>query len=94
MRFYFVAILTLLIGTTAVAQGNTYKTITAIQADTLIKNHRDLPDFVIIEPEYSCFYKKRLPEVFRTEFNIAQFQPAGVVHFTIITCQCVTLYPF
>ncbi len=49
MRFYFFAILTILLGTTAVAQGGTYKTITAVQADSLIKSHQGLNDFVIID---------------------------------------------
>lgn len=49
MRFYFIIILTFLLGTTAVSQSNIFKPITALQADTLIKNHLDSPDFVILD---------------------------------------------
>jgi len=50
MKFYFVAIFSLILGTAAVfAQGNTNKTITAVQADTLIKNHQGSSNFILID---------------------------------------------
>lgn len=49
MKYFFTAILTLLIGSTAVAQGSTYKSITAVQADTLIRNHSGSTDFIILD---------------------------------------------
>lgn len=49
MRLYFITILAIFLGTAAVAQNNIYKTITANQADTLIKNHLDSPDFIILD---------------------------------------------
>ena len=74
MRFYFIAILSLLIGTNAVAQVTTYKTINAIQADTLIKNHRDSPDLVIIDV--------RTPGEFMTErIDKSKNLDVSAVHF-------------
>ena len=75
MRFYFIAILTILLGTTAVAQGNTYKTINAVQADTLIKNHQGLTDFVLLDVRTASEYnneridKSRNLDVNATWFN-------------------------
>src|SRR5665647_270554 len=56
MKLYFIAILTVILGATSVAQGGTYKTITAVQADTLIKNHQGLTDFVILDVRTSGEY--------------------------------------
>jgi rhodanese-related sulfurtransferase len=49
MKFYFAATLTLILGTTAVAQSNSYKTINVVQADSLIKSHLGLSDFVLLD---------------------------------------------
>lgn len=49
MRLFFIAILTLFLGTAGIAQGGNYKTINAVQADTMIKNHLGSPDFVILD---------------------------------------------
>ncbi len=75
MRFYFIGILTILLGTSAVAQGGTYKTITVVQADTLIKNHQGLTDFVILDVRTSGEFnteridKSRNLDVNSTWFN-------------------------
>ncbi len=47
MRFLFVAILTLLTATSGF--GQSYKTISAVQADTLIKNHATANDVIILD---------------------------------------------
>jgi rhodanese-related sulfurtransferase len=49
MRVYFITILAFLLGTVAVAQTNNYKTINAVQSDSLIKSHLGLSDLVLID---------------------------------------------
>lgn len=74
MRFYFVTILTILLGTATVAQSNTYKTITAIQADTLIKNHQGSTDFVILDVRTSAeFFNERIDKSRNLDVNAAYF---------------------
>ncbi|TSA34582.1 MAG: T9SS C-terminal target domain-containing protein [Porphyromonadaceae bacterium] len=74
MRFYFVAILTFLLGTAAVAQGSTYKTITAVQADTLIRNHQSSSDFVILDVRTSAeFINERIDKARNLDVNVAYF---------------------
>lgn len=74
MRFYFAAILTILLGTATVAQGTTYKTITAVQADTLIKNHLASADFVILDVRTSGeFVNVRLDKSKNLDVNTSYF---------------------
>jgi rhodanese-related sulfurtransferase len=74
MRFYFVILFTILIGTTTVAQGTNYKTITAIQADTLIKNHAGSVDFVILDVRTSGeFINERIDKSRNLDVNSIYF---------------------
>lgn len=75
MRFYFIAILALLLGSTPVTQANTYKSLTAVQADTLIKNHQGSLDFIILDVRTTAEFnneridKSRTLDVYATWFN-------------------------
>lgn len=74
MRFYFVTILAILLGTATIAQSNTYKTITAVQADTLIKNHLGSIDFVILDVRTSAeFIYERIDKSRNLDVNAAYF---------------------
>jgi len=74
MRFFFIPILFFSLGTPAVAQGNTYKTLTAVQADTLIKNHQASPDFVIIDVRTSGeFINERIDKSKDLDVNAGYF---------------------
>ncbi len=74
MRFYFVAILTFLLGSAAVAQTTSYKNITALQADTLVKNHLGSPDFIIIDVRTSGeFITERIDKSRNLDVNAAYF---------------------
>jgi rhodanese-related sulfurtransferase len=74
MRFYLVAILSILIGTNAVAQTSIYKVITALQADTLIKNHIGSPDFMIIDVRSSGeFITERIDKSKNIDVNATWF---------------------
>jgi rhodanese-related sulfurtransferase len=75
MRFYLLAILTIFLATAQVARSNSYKTITAEKADTLIRNHQGSPDFVILDVRTPAEYlneridKSRNLDVNATYFN-------------------------
>jgi rhodanese-related sulfurtransferase len=74
MRFYFVAILTIFLSATVVAQGGTYKTITAAQSDTLIKNHQGLNDVVILDVRTAVEYNaERIEKSRNLDGNSAWF---------------------
>ena len=74
MRFYFAAILTILLGTATAAQGTTYKTITATQADTLIKNHLGSADVIILDVRTSGeFTTERLERAKNLDVNATYF---------------------
>jgi len=74
MRFFFISILTFVLGTTAVAQGNIYKTINAIQADTLIRNHQGSSDLIIIDVRTSGeFINERIENSRNLDVNSSYF---------------------
>ena len=74
MRFYFTAILTILLGTASVAQTNNYKTITVLMCDTLIKNHQGLTDLVILDVRTPAeFIAERLDKSINLDVNAAYF---------------------
>lgn len=74
MRYFFAAILTIFFATASVAQGNAYKTITAIQADTLVKNHQLSADFVIIDVRTSGeFTNERIDKSRNLDINAGYF---------------------
>lgn len=75
MRFYFIAILTILLGTAAVAQTIPYKNITVAQADTLIKSHQGLPDLIILDVRTSAeFIAERIEKSKNLDVNSVTFQ--------------------
>ena len=74
MRFYFIAILAFFVGSISMAQGTAYKTITAVQADTLIKNHLGSADFAIIDVRTSGeFINGRLEKSRNLDVNTLYF---------------------
>ncbi|MCX6225065.1 MAG: rhodanese-like domain-containing protein [Bacteroidia bacterium] len=74
MRFYFITILCILLGTTAVAQTIPYKNINVVQADTLIKNHLGSADFIILDVRTSGeFITERLDKSRNLDVNGAFF---------------------
>lgn len=74
MRFYIVAILTILLGTATVAQTIPYKNIPVTQADTLIKNHQGSSDFVLLDVRTSGeFIAERLDKSRNLDVNAAYF---------------------
>lgn len=74
MRFYIVAILTILLGTATVAQTIPYKNIPVTQADTLIRNHQGSSDFAILDVRTSGeFITERLDKSRNLDVNAAYF---------------------
>jgi rhodanese-related sulfurtransferase len=64
----------LLLGTALVAQGNTYKTITATQSDTLIRNHTASGDVIILDVRTSGEYiAERIDKSRNLDVNAAYF---------------------
>jgi len=75
MRLFFITILSLFLGLNTFAQSSLYKTITSLQADTLIRNHLHTNDFAIIDLRTSGEFqgekidKSRNIDVLTTGFN-------------------------